>query len=102
MDAHSEEVCDILNDSLSSSRLHGLFRGAGDTSKYIDFTLVIVNQDGSHTTAFWHCSILTAFAVEIEKGKGVQAAERFAERAEIYVSSRLQVRIEKWTMRRVL
>lgn len=92
MDAHSEEVLDILNDSLASTHFYGLFRGAGDTSKYVDFALVTVNQDGSHTTAMWQSAVLAAFAQRIKDARGMAEAAKFAERAEGYVTARLQVR----------
>ena len=92
MDTHSEEVLDILNDSLASSHFFGLFRGAGDTSKYVDFSHVAVNQDGSHTTALWQSAVLASFAQRVKAARGLPEAARFAERAEGYVTARLQVR----------
>lgn len=90
MDAQSEDVMDLLNESLHSSKMHGLFRNTGDASKFVEITSVNQNQDRSHTTAFWSSSILEKFAARIFADKGEDEAIKFASKAVQYITSRLQ------------
>jgi ribosome-binding factor A len=92
MDAQSEDVLEVLNEALSSSQLYNLFQKTGDASKFVEFSLVRLNQDRSHTTVLWSSSVLEKFAAKVRGTAGEQEAARFAKRAVENVNSRLQRR----------
>lgn len=69
LDSFSEDILDVLNDALDSSKLMNTFKGSPRSSKLVEFIQVRLNKDCSHVTALWSSDILNGFIKTIEKGQ---------------------------------
>lgn len=103
--AFAEEIMDILNDAMASSKVgRGLFRGTDDASAAVEIIACKVNSDVSHVYAEWSSPIIQGFAEEIERDLGEEKAKSFLKKSANYITARLsrhEGRFRTYLLRRI-
>jgi ribosome-binding factor A len=92
LDSIGEDICDVLNEALSSKEFFKLFKGATDAGKLVEIAEVQPNQDCSHVTAYWASDIVTGFVREVESTLGPEEAKKAFGRTTTYITKKLQKR----------
>lgn len=92
LEATGEDICNILNDTLSSSKLFRMFRGCDDASEAIQFEHVIVNTDCSHATAYWTSKVTQRFATLVARTEGERRSAELIHGVHDKICLRLQAK----------
>jgi ribosome-binding factor A len=92
LDSIGEDICDALNEALSSKECYKLFKGSTDAGNLIEFSEVRPNQDCSHVTVLWSSDIIRTFIRELNATHGYEEAEKFSQKSFQYINEKLQKR----------
>lgn len=90
LDTLSMEILEVLEKSLASRALAGLFDEISVPSDVVQFNKVKVNQDLSHVDVFWESDILESFVLKANEKLGSLEGEKIRKKLFNGVNSKLQ------------
>jgi ribosome-binding factor A len=91
-DTTAEEIREVLNEALESSKFSYVFKGFSDASKLIEITEVTCNRDFSNTSAYWHSLPMEVFVGTVQKKLGDKEAIKYARKIGTQIETTLRSR----------
>ena len=91
-DTTAEEIREIINEFLESSKFRNVFKGFKDSSQLVEIVEVSCNRDFSNTTAYWQSLPMEVFIHAVKKKLGLQAATKFSKKIGDTIDTKLRVR----------
>jgi ribosome-binding factor A len=89
-DTTAEEIREVLNEALESSKFSYVFKGFSDASKLIEITEVTCNRDFSNTSAYWHSLPMEVFVGTVQKKLGDKEAVKYARKIGMQIETTLR------------